>query len=81
SSIFDAFVGEVQVIAISFKRAKSPCQQSSTGLSDSACTRIQHQTGRRPLVNSLRLVCRILLAFALSVKRVEDPYQVFSILL
>jgi len=31
--------------------------------------------GSKTLVNSLRLLCLVLLVFALSVKRVEDPCQ------
>jgi len=48
SSIFDAFVGEFLVKTISHKWAESPCQQSSTGLSGSACIRTLRQEGRKP---------------------------------
>jgi len=60
SSIFDAFVGEFLVEVISHRGAESPCQQSSIGLSGSAYICTLRQEGRRPLVNSLRLICRVL---------------------
>jgi len=58
---FDAFVGEFLVIAISHKWSESPCQQFSTALSDSACYSHSASNGSKTLVNSLRLVCRVLL--------------------
>jgi len=49
SSIFNAFVREYHIVAVSVKRVEDPCQQSSTALSNSARIRTLRQAGRRPL--------------------------------
>gem|GEM_PF-2440457 len=63
---------------------KKSCQQFSTVFNCSVGFCVYSRSalgGSKNLVNSLRLVCRVLLVFALSLKRVEDPCQASSMLL
>jgi len=72
-SIFDAFVGDVLVKAVSHRRAESPCQALSVPLSEIANIRTTPTNGSKTLVKYLRYFCEKLLLLEIPQQKGQRP--------